>query len=267
MCPTCQDDTGKPTPRAPTPPRALTPWHVSSTPGRHAWQPSASPRLSFVLPCPGRRRKEGRGSQDHPHTSQLCPATPPHLPRYLAAAFDLPIRAATPAVSPRVSTFPETQKRGEGNIKPPSPPCRDPCRPSPPCRDPCGHLPPSCVRERRRTPRICTCTCAGRRAPLRWTSCSQHHCWLPPRFHLDLQLCRHGQQLPLRVLMHPPLHVLMHLPPQSHLDLQLHHHGQHLPFACLAHELSGAHAPAPKPLAVPAWATKVVAGSYPWVSA
>ena len=218
------------------------------------WPHHDSPSCSHT---PGDEGKRGGGLRITPTYPSFVLRPLLTWPRSPAAALDLPIWAAAPAVSPRVSTSPETQKRGEGDIK----------LPSPPCRDPRGHLPPSCMCERRHAPHICTCTCAGRCAPLCQTSCSQHHCWLPLRFHLDLQLRHHGQQLPLHVLMHPPLHVLMHLPLQSHLDSQLCCHGQHLPFVCLAHELLGAHAPAPEPLAVPAWATKAVAGSYPWVSA
>ena len=44
----------------------------------------------------------------------------------------------------------ETWKRGEGDVK----------LPSPPCRDPCSRLLPLRVHEHCHTSRICTCTCA-----------------------------------------------------------------------------------------------------------
>ena len=74
-----------------------------------------------------------------------------------------------PVSSPRVSMSLETWKRGEGDVKPPLPPCRDPC----------GHLLISHMHEHCHTSRICPCTCARRHAPLRRMSCSQHHCCLP----------------------------------------------------------------------------------------
>ena len=120
----------------------------------------------FCAPTPRETKERGEGvlgSPPHIPASSHDPSSPGHATRPPPSIFPF---GWPPCSFTYITTSPETQKRGEGDIKPPSPPCRDPMVTCPHCA--CANI--------AMHPHICTCTCTRRHTPLCWTACSQRHC-------------------------------------------------------------------------------------------